>query len=77
MPTEPGAKPANDTTLETPPIVTEGAAVADESDLVRRLRAWIGDPALRRDAGNYARALVRSGVGAAERSYELVDRLLV
>ena len=53
-----------------------GISVANETDLTRRLRAWIGDDALRRDAGNYARALVRSGIGAAERSFELVDRLI-
>ena len=53
-----------------------GVSVADGTDLARRLRAWLGDPALRREAGNYARALVRSGVGAAERSFELVEALL-
>ena len=53
-----------------------GVSVANGTDLVRRLRAWLGDPALRREAGDYARALVRSGVGAAERSFELVDTLL-
>lgn len=53
-----------------------GAIVANEADLARRLRLWSGDAAARRDAGNYARALVRSGIGAAERSFELIDRLL-
>ncbi len=53
-----------------------GAAVSTEADLARRLRAWTLDTAARREAGDYARALVRSGVGAAERSFELVDRLL-
>jgi len=53
-----------------------GAAVSSEADLARRLRAWVTDAAARREAGDYARALVRSGVGAAERSFELVDRLL-
>jgi len=53
-----------------------GASVSNESDVVRRARGWIVDPATRRDAGNYARALVRSGLGAAERSFELVNRLL-
>lgn len=53
-----------------------GAAVSTEADLARRLRAWSVDTAARREAGDYARALVRSGVGAAERSFELVDRLL-
>jgi 3-deoxy-D-manno-octulosonic-acid transferase len=53
-----------------------GASVANESDLARRLRSWVTDLDARREAGDYARALVRSGVGAAERSFELIDRLL-
>jgi len=53
-----------------------GAAVLNVSDLARRLRGWMTDAASRREAGDYARALVRSGVGAAERSFELVERLL-
>jgi len=53
-----------------------GAPVSTEVELVRRLRFWMTDPAARREAGDYARALVRSGVGAAERSFELVERLL-
>jgi 3-deoxy-D-manno-octulosonic-acid transferase len=51
-------------------------AVATEAELVRRLSLWLRDAGARRDAGNFARALVRSGVGAAERSFELVERLL-
>jgi 3-deoxy-D-manno-octulosonic-acid transferase len=53
-----------------------GVAVSGATDLARRLRGWVSDAAARREAGNYARALVRSGVGAAERSFELVERLL-
>jgi 3-deoxy-D-manno-octulosonic-acid transferase len=53
-----------------------GAAVANEAELTKRLRQWMTDSAARKDAGNYARALVRSGIGAAERSFELIDRLL-
>jgi 3-deoxy-D-manno-octulosonic-acid transferase len=53
-----------------------GVAVSNEADLTRRLRAWTMDPRARREAGDYARALVRSGIGAAERSFELVNRLL-
>src|SRR5262249_17605273 len=44
-----------------------GAAVATDADLTRRLRLWTTDLSARREAGDYARALVRSGVGAAER----------
>lgn len=53
-----------------------GASVADAAEAERRLRFWITDPTARRDAGDFAHALVRSGVGAAERSFALVDRLL-
>ena len=53
-----------------------GASVANEADLARRLRQWVTDATSRKEAGDYARALVRSGVGAAERSFELVERLL-
>ena len=53
-----------------------GVAAVNASDLARRLRGWATDATARREAGNYARALVRSGVGAAERSFALVERLL-
>jgi 3-deoxy-D-manno-octulosonic-acid transferase len=53
-----------------------GVAVESEADLARRIRLWSTDAGARREAGDYARALVRSGVGAAERSFELVDRLV-
>ena len=53
-----------------------GASVSDAGETERRLRFWITDAAARREAGDFARALVRSGVGAAERSFSLVDRLL-
>lgn len=53
-----------------------GAAVPNDVDLTRRLRLWLTDVSARREAGDYARALVRSGIGAADRSYQLIDRLL-
>jgi len=53
-----------------------GAAVANQSELSRRLKIWSTDEHARREAGDFARALVRSGVGAADRSFELVNRLL-
>jgi 3-deoxy-D-manno-octulosonic-acid transferase len=53
-----------------------GVSVSSDSDLTRRLRLWITDASERREAGDYARALVRSGIGAAERSFELVSRLM-
>jgi 3-deoxy-D-manno-octulosonic-acid transferase len=53
-----------------------GVCVATDTDFTRRLRLWITEPTARREAGDYARALVRSGLGAAERSFEIVNRLL-
>ena len=53
-----------------------GAVVTTEGELARRVRLWATDASARREAGDYARALVRSGIGAAERSFELIDRLL-
>jgi len=53
-----------------------GATIGDTAEMERRLRFWLTDPRARREAGDYARALVRSGVGAAERSFALVERLL-
>jgi 3-deoxy-D-manno-octulosonic-acid transferase len=53
-----------------------GAPVSSEADIVRRARTWITDTSARREFGDCARALVRSGLGAAERSFDLVDRLL-
>lgn len=53
-----------------------GAVVPNEADLTRRLRLWLTDANARREAGDYARALVRSGIGAADRSFQLIDRLL-
>jgi 3-deoxy-D-manno-octulosonic-acid transferase len=53
-----------------------GAAVENEADLTRRLRLWATNTSARREAGDYARALVRSSLGAADRSFELVNHLL-
>jgi 3-deoxy-D-manno-octulosonic-acid transferase len=53
-----------------------GVSVSSDADIVRRARTWITDSAARREFGDCARALVRSGLGAAERSFDLVDRLL-
>ena len=53
-----------------------GASVSDATSLCAHLRRWFRDPALRADAGMRARAMVRAGLGAARRSFELVDGLL-
>ena len=53
-----------------------GGVVTDSSQLARRLGHYLSDTVARRAAGEAARALVRAGTGAAERSFALVDRLL-
>jgi 3-deoxy-D-manno-octulosonic-acid transferase len=53
-----------------------GASAADAPSIGRQLIAWLGDDAARGEAGARARALVRAGLGAARRSFELVARLL-
>ena len=53
------------------------AAVAhDALSLEAALEAWLDDPPARRDAGTAARDVVRAGLGAAERSYDLVAALM-
>ena len=53
-----------------------GTAVASLESLTNALIAWLGDSAQRRAAGDSARQLVRDGLGAAERSLQLVESLL-
>jgi 3-deoxy-D-manno-octulosonic-acid transferase len=53
-----------------------GRAVPDASALGAALVAWLGDTSARRTAGDAARALVQRGLGAAERSFTLVEGLL-
>ena len=52
------------------------AAPPDAAALGRALAAWLADPAAGQAAGDRAREVVRSGLGAAERSYALVAQLL-
>lgn len=54
-----------------------GEAVRDVPELVRALRILFTEPDTRARAGEAALAVVRDGVGAAERSYALVERLLL
>lgn len=51
-------------------------SVSDERTLVTTMSRWLKDDSKRREAGASARALVSEGVGAADRAYELVARLL-
>lgn len=53
-----------------------GAVIAGATDLSIRLGDWLGSPASREMAGAAARQMVESGLGAAERSYDLVTTLL-
>ena len=53
-----------------------GASVKGDVDLGIRLADWLGSTAARDAAGAAARAMVQGGLGAAERSYQLVATLL-
>jgi 3-deoxy-D-manno-octulosonic-acid transferase len=53
-----------------------GASAPNSAALARQMGEWLTRPEERRVAGARANALVLSGLGAAERSYLLVDRLL-
>jgi 3-deoxy-D-manno-octulosonic-acid transferase len=48
----------------------------DATEIEHTVGAWLADPARRRDAGDRAYALVESSRGAAERSLQLIERLL-
>ncbi|HEU4586251.1 MAG TPA: glycosyltransferase N-terminal domain-containing protein [Gemmatimonadaceae bacterium] len=53
-----------------------GAHASDAAMLAGMLSEWLGDRSARERAGGKARDIVRSGLGAAERSSALVQRLL-
>ena len=53
-----------------------GAVINSAVDLSIRLGDWLGSAAARAAAGSFARGMVEAGLGAAERSYELVTSLL-
>jgi 3-deoxy-D-manno-octulosonic-acid transferase len=53
-----------------------GATVTGPVDLTIRLADWLGYAASRDVAGTAARNVVREGLGAAERSFDLVKALL-
>ena len=59
-------------------LLAAGGAVSVSSsdEMAEKLREWIAAPGARRVAGDRAREVVRSGVGAAERTVALVERLL-
>jgi len=53
-----------------------GATADDDAGLERRLRNWLTDAGARTSAGVAAKTLVERGLGAADRSWSLVERLL-
>ena len=53
-----------------------GDSVATCDETVEALELWLSDAAARERAGTAARAMVQRGLGAGERSYELVMELL-
>jgi 3-deoxy-D-manno-octulosonic-acid transferase len=58
-------------------IATGGGATEDTAAAIEaRLRTWLSDDRIREDAGRAARELVERGLGAAERSWALVENLL-
>jgi 3-deoxy-D-manno-octulosonic-acid transferase len=70
--------PRHDKSREAAKLIRAGggAAVTGEADLTIRLGYWLGSLPARDAAGSSARAMVKDGLGAAERSYELVTALL-
>ncbi len=53
-----------------------GSSVANVATATRTLEGWLADETAARAAGARARAVVESGLGAAERAYELVRTLV-
>lgn len=53
-----------------------GDAVATLDEMIEVLEVWLADPAAREAAGSAARHFVERGLGAGERSYQLVSALL-
>ena len=53
-----------------------GDSVATPDEAIEAFQVWLGDPMARERAGSAARALVQRGLGAGERSYELVMDLM-
>lgn len=53
-----------------------GVSVSTTAALTDQLSTWLGDRAARTAAGSRAQAVVRDGLGAAERTFSLVERLL-
>lgn len=58
-------------------IDTGGArSVRDTATAVDAFARWLGDPGARREAGAHARDFVESGLGATDRTVEMVEEML-
>jgi 3-deoxy-D-manno-octulosonic-acid transferase len=59
-------------------LVTTGGGkrVSSADELRAQLDEWLADASARRAAGGAAQGVVRDGLGAAERTFALVERLL-
>ena len=70
--------PRNEKSRDAGLLITAGggAVVTAVADLSLRLAEWLGSVPARDAAGASARAMVHSGLGAAERSFALVSALL-
>jgi 3-deoxy-D-manno-octulosonic-acid transferase len=70
--------PKNEKSREAAKLVEAGggAVVTGVPDLTIRLGYWLGSVTARDAAGSAARTVVQQGLGAAERSFELVTALL-
>jgi 3-deoxy-D-manno-octulosonic-acid transferase len=71
-----GPRFANSRDAELLIVAGGGASEATESGLESRLRTWLTDDSARQNAGGAARDLVERGLGAANRSWNLVASLL-
>jgi 3-deoxy-D-manno-octulosonic-acid transferase len=71
--------PRNERSREAAKLVGSGGAavIKGAADLVIRLDDWLGSLSSREVAGAAARGFVKNGLGAAERSYELIMALLL
>lgn len=70
--------PRNDKSRDAAKLIEAGggAVVTGDVDLALRLADWLGSIPARDVAGASARAVVQNGLGAAERSFDLVSSLL-
>jgi 3-deoxy-D-manno-octulosonic-acid transferase len=71
--------PRNDKSRDAALLIAAGggAEISEVADLSLRLAEWLGSVPARDAAGAAARAMVQTGLGAAERSFALVSALLL